>query len=57
AVIGDNARFGIHSGTMPGVLIGSNCAIGPGTLVFENLENNSTFFTEFKGVKKIELPK
>ena len=57
AVIGDNARFGIHSGTMPGVLIGSNCTIGPGTLVFENVENNSTFFTEFKGVKKIELPK
>lgn len=52
AIIGNNSRFGIHAGTMPGVLIGSNCVVGPGTLVFENLENNSKIFTEFKSVKK-----
>jgi len=51
-VAGDNVRFGIHSGTMPGVLIGSDCIIGPGTLVFENLENNSKLFTEFNHKKK-----
>ena len=51
-VVGDNTRFGIHSGTMPGALIGSNCTIGPGTLVFENIEDNTAFFTEFKGTKK-----
>jgi len=51
-IVGDNTCFGIHSGTMPGVLIGSNCVIGPGTLVFENLEDDTAFFAEFKGIKK-----
>ena len=51
-VVGDNSRFGIHSGSMPGVLIGSGCVIGPGTLVSENIEDNTTYFTELKGVKK-----
>lgn len=46
-IVGNNTRFGIHSGTMPGVLIGSNCLIGPGTLVFENIEDNKTFYTKF----------
>ncbi len=50
--VGNNTCFGIHSGVMPGVLIGSNCIIGPGTLVFENIEDNTTFFTKFKGIKK-----
>jgi len=52
AVIGNNSCFGIQSGTMPGVLIGSNCIVGPGALVFENIEDNTSFFTEFKGIKK-----
>lgn len=51
-IVGDNARFGIHSGTMPGVLIGSHCVIGPGTLVFENIKDNTSFFTKFSGIKK-----
>jgi len=51
-IIGDNTRSGINSGTMPGVLIGSNCLIGPGTIVFQNLEDNMTYYTEFKGIKK-----
>jgi len=51
-IAGDNVRFGIHSGTMPGVLVGSNCTVGPGTLVFENLENNSKVFSKFNQKKK-----
>ncbi len=46
--IGDNAFFGVQSGTMPGVLVGSNCSIGPGTLVFENIEDNTIFYTKYK---------
>jgi bifunctional UDP-N-acetylglucosamine pyrophosphorylase/glucosamine-1-phosphate N-acetyltransferase len=49
---GNNVCFGVHSATMPGVLIGSNCVIGPATLIFENLGDNTTFFAEFKGIKK-----
>lgn len=52
AIVGDNACFGIHTGTMPGVLIGSGCLIGPGTLVFENIEDNKTLYTKFKKVIK-----
>lgn len=37
---GDEAAFGIQSGTMPGVLIGSGAKIGPGVRVFENIPNN-----------------
>lgn len=47
-VVGDNSKFGIHTGTMPGTLIGNDCLIGPGTLVFKNIEDNTTFYTEFK---------
>lgn len=49
---GDNVKAGIHSGTMPGVLIGHNSLIGPGTIVFENVEEETTFYTEFKKIKK-----
>ncbi len=46
AAIGNNSCFGVQSGTMPGVLIGSNCVVGPGTLIFENIEDNITFYAE-----------
>ena len=42
AVIGDNTHFGVHSATMPGVLIGSDCTIGPGVQVFENVQDGLT---------------
>jgi len=41
AIIGNQVSFGIHSGTMPGVLIGSNCVIHPDTMVFKNLPDNT----------------
>lgn len=52
AIIGSNTRFGIHAGTMPGVIIGSNGNIGPGTLVFDNVEDGTTLFTKFEKVVK-----
>ncbi|MFH1181196.1 MAG: sugar phosphate nucleotidyltransferase [bacterium] len=51
-VLGNNTQTGINVSLMPGVLIGSNCKIGPASVVFENLEDNTIFYTEFKGVKK-----
>lgn len=41
-VIGNNTRFGIKSGTMPGVFIGSNCIVGSGFIVSENLKDDSS---------------
>jgi len=51
-VVGDNTRFGVHCSTMPGVLVGSNCSIGPGTVVFENIDDGATFYTKFEKVVK-----
>lgn len=51
-IVGQNTHIGINISLMPGVLIGSNCAVGPGSVVFDNLEDNTTFFTEFKGITK-----
>jgi len=52
AIMGENTKTGIHCSLMPGILIGSNCNIGPNSVVFENIEDNTNFYTEFKGIKK-----
>jgi len=51
-VVGDKTRFGVHCSTMPGVLIGSDCNIGPGTVVFDNIEDDTTFYAKFEKVVK-----
>jgi len=51
-LIGENTKTGIHCSFMPGVLIGANCQIGPGSIVFENIEDNSVHFIGFKGIKE-----
>lgn len=50
--VGDNARIGIHSGTMPGVFIGSGSVIGPGTMVAKNVPNNTILYTQFEQITK-----
>ena len=51
-IMGDNTITGISVRFMPGVLVGSNCIIGPNTVVRENVESNTIFYTEFKNVVK-----
>ena len=51
-IIGENTKIGIHCSLMPGILIGSNCQIGPASVVFENVENNAKFYNEFKKIVK-----
>ena len=51
-IMGENTKSGIHCSLMPGVLIGSNCMIGPNSVVFENIENNTNFYTKFQKVIK-----
>jgi len=50
--MGENSRTGIHCSLMPGILIGSNSNIWPHSIVFENIEDKTDFYTEFKGIKK-----
>jgi len=52
AIVGENTKIGINTSLMPGVLIGSNCLIGPATLVFENIENDTTLYSKFQKVIK-----
>ncbi len=52
-IMGENTKTGIHCSLMPGVLIGSDCQIGPNSVVFENLENNTAFSAEFKVIQKL----
>ena len=52
AVIGKKSFLGINVSTMPGVLIGSNCVIGPGSIVKENVDSNMVYYTEFKNIVK-----
>ncbi|MDP3093180.1 MAG: sugar phosphate nucleotidyltransferase [bacterium] len=47
-IVGRNSYFGLHSSTMPGVFIGSDCIIGPGTIVFKNVPDNSKVITKFQ---------
>lgn len=48
AIIGKNTASGIHSGTMPGIKIGENCSIGPGTIVFNDMKDNSSLFHKYE---------
>lgn len=51
-IMGENSKIGINCSSMPGVLVGSNCKIGPGTIIYENIEDNTTVYTEAKNVIK-----
>ena len=44
SIIGDNVKIGIHCSLMPGILIGSNVAIGPQSLVMKNIEDDFIFY-------------
>jgi len=49
-IIGENTKTGINVSLMPGVFIGSNSIIGPGSIVFENIPGNTIFYQKFKGI-------
>ncbi len=54
-VIGSGTKTGIGVKIMPGMLIGSNCIIGPGTVVSGNVDSDSRYYSEFKGVVKKKI--
>ena len=51
-VIGKRSFLGINISAMPGILVGSNCMIGPGSIIKENVDSNMVCYTEFKNVVK-----
>ncbi len=52
AVIGDNVDIGVNVSLMPGIQIGSDAKIGPGTVVHENVEQGETVYVDQEQVKK-----
>lgn len=52
AFIGENVDIGVNVSLMPGVQIGSDAKIGPGTVVKENVENGETVYVEQEQVRK-----
>lgn len=46
AIVGKNTKIGINVSLMPGILIGSDCVIGPHTLVSQNIPDNTSFYTK-----------
>jgi bifunctional UDP-N-acetylglucosamine pyrophosphorylase/glucosamine-1-phosphate N-acetyltransferase len=51
-VVGKYTFIGTKVNIMPGKFIGSNCYIGPNSIVLQNIEDNTNFYVEFKGIKK-----
>lgn len=52
AIIGDSVDIGVNVSIMPGVQIGSDARIGPGTVVKENVEHGETLYVEQEQVKR-----
>ncbi len=52
AIVGNETKIGVHVSLMPGVLIGGNCKIGPHSIVLNNIEDNTTFYTKAQSVIK-----
>ena len=52
AFIGDNVDIGVNVSVMPGVQIGSDAKIGPGTIVHENVEAGETVYVKQEQVRK-----
>lgn len=51
-IVGKNTKIGVNCSLMPGVLIGPNCQIGPSSVVFENIKDNTAYYTKFETIIK-----
>lgn len=49
-IMGENVKVGINVSFMPGIMIGSNSIIGPHSVVFNNIPDNTKFYTKFSSV-------
>ena len=51
-IVGQNTKIGINVSLMPGKMIGSNCLIGPHSLVFKNVKDRTVFYSELKAKER-----
>ena len=52
AIVGEHTHIGSKVNLMPGVLIGSDCNIGPNAVVMQNIKNRTDFFPRFENIIK-----
>ena len=50
--IGDYTRCGVSNIFYPGVVVGSNCALGPGLIISSDIESNSLILVEQSTLKR-----
>ncbi len=46
-MIGNGVHIGIKSVTMPGIIIGNSCIVGPSTVVLNNVPDKTKYYTKF----------
>ncbi|MFH1833064.1 MAG: bifunctional sugar-1-phosphate nucleotidylyltransferase/acetyltransferase [Candidatus Levyibacteriota bacterium] len=49
-ILGKNVRIGVKCSTMPGVTIGENAIVGPSTVVSQNVEANTKYYSKFQEI-------
>lgn len=54
AFIGDNVDIGVNVSLMPGVQIGSDAKVGPGTVVHDNVKQGETVYVKQDQIRKEE---
>lgn len=52
AIIGDGVDIGVNVSLMPGIQIGSNSKVGPGTVVQENVYRDETYYVDQDQVRR-----
>ncbi len=56
ALIGDRNNIASRVTIMPGIIVGNNVNIGPGTVVMKNISSDTTYYTEFKEIVEKNKP-
>lgn len=49
-MIGDNVHVGTKASSMPGVIVGNDCVIGPSTVVLNNVPDKTKYYTKFSEI-------
>lgn len=49
-IVGNSANFGARVTTMPGIIVGNNCLIGPSTIVMKNILPKTKYYSKFKEI-------
>ena len=52
AFVGDDTKFGVGSMVMPGKVIGNNCWIGSGVVVYKNIPSNKKIFIKHEWIEE-----